>query len=77
MLHFLQHRSVLTVTHTVAEQPARQAIGTAVDGTVHLFIGAAAGEEFGQFAADHGIFVVPTLIVLRALLARGSEPIRR
>jgi imidazolonepropionase-like amidohydrolase len=60
-------RGLLAVAHTVAEQPARQAIGAGVDGLVHLFIGAAAGEDFGRFAADHGVFVVPTLIVLRAV----------
>jgi imidazolonepropionase-like amidohydrolase len=34
---------------------------------VHLFIGACAGTDFGAFAAAHGVFVIPTLAILRGL----------
>jgi imidazolonepropionase-like amidohydrolase len=60
-------RSMLAVAHALSERRAREAITAGVDGLAHLFIGDAAGADFGQFAADHGVFVVPTLIVLRGL----------
>ncbi|MEW9532173.1 amidohydrolase family protein [Microbispora sp. NPDC049125] len=65
-------RGVLVVAHTLAEQPAREAVAAGVDGLVHLFVGEAVGDDFGLFAADHGVFVVPTLIVLRGLC--GHRP---
>ena len=60
-------RGALAVAHTIAERRAREAIAAGVDGLVHLFIGDTVGEDFGRFAADHGVFVVPTLTVLRGL----------
>jgi imidazolonepropionase-like amidohydrolase len=67
-------RGVLAVAHTIAEPQAREAIAAGVDGLAHLFLGDDAGEGFGRFAADHGIFVVPTLTVLRGLCGyRPSE----
>ncbi|PWU59906.1 amidohydrolase [Micromonospora globispora] len=65
-------RGVLAVAHTIAEPRAREAIAAGVDGLAHLFIGDSVDEDFGQFAADHGVFVVPTLIVLRGLC--GHRP---
>jgi imidazolonepropionase-like amidohydrolase len=73
---------VLAVAHTLAEQPARQAIAAGIDGLVHLFVGpeatsatgaadageaSPAGADFGMFAADRGVFVVPTLAILHGL----------
>lgn len=60
-------RGVLAVAHAIGERQAREAITAGVDGLAHLFIGDAAGAGFGAFAADHGVFVVPTLTVLRGL----------
>ena len=60
-------RGLLAVAHAISERPAREAITAGVDGLAHLFIGDAAGADFGSFAADHGVFVVPTLTVLRGL----------
>jgi imidazolonepropionase-like amidohydrolase len=60
-------RGLLTVAHAISERQAREAITAGVDGLAHLFIGDAAGADFGRFAADHGVFVVPTLSVLRGL----------
>jgi imidazolonepropionase-like amidohydrolase len=60
-------RGVLAVAHTIAEQRAREAIAAGVDGLAHLFIGDTASEDFGRYAADHGVFVIPTLTVLRGL----------
>ncbi|MEU0797084.1 amidohydrolase family protein [Amycolatopsis sp. NPDC005961] len=60
-------RGVLAVAHTLAERPARAAIAAGVDGLAHLFVGESAGDDFGEYAARHRVFVVPTLIVLRGL----------
>ena len=60
-------RGVLAVAHTLSEQRAREAIAAGVDGLAHLFIGASAGSDFGAFAAAHGVFVIPTLAILRGL----------
>jgi len=60
-------RGVLAVAHAIGERQAREAITAGVDGLAHLFIGESAGAGFGRFAADHGVFVVPTLTVLRGL----------
>lgn len=60
-------RGVLAVAHTLSEPQAREAIAAGVDGLAHLFIGASAGPDFGAFAATHGIFVIPTLTILRGL----------
>jgi imidazolonepropionase-like amidohydrolase len=60
-------RGVLAVAHTLSEQQAREAIAAGVNGLAHLFIGASAGPDFGAFAAAHGIFVIPTLTILRGL----------
>jgi imidazolonepropionase-like amidohydrolase len=51
----------LAPTSPVAADVSRTAgaPGTAVDG--------AGGSDFGRFAADHGVFVVPTLAILRGL----------
>ena len=67
LVHAAHAHGVLAVAHTIAEQRAREAIAAGVDGLAHLFIGDTASEDFGRFAADHGIFVIPTLTVLRGL----------
>ena len=58
-------RGVRIVAHAVTEQRAREAIGAGVDGLAHLFAGETCGADFGAFAAAHGVFVIPTLTVLR------------
>jgi imidazolonepropionase-like amidohydrolase len=60
-------RGVLAVAHTTAEQRAREAIAAGVDGLAHLFIGDTVDQDFGRYAADHSVFVIPTLTVLRGL----------
>jgi imidazolonepropionase-like amidohydrolase len=60
-------RGVLAVAHAISERQAREAITAGVDGLAHVFIGDTTNAGFGRFAADHGVFVVPTLTVLRGL----------
>ena len=65
-------RGKLAVAHVLSEQKAREAITAGVDGLAHLFIGDAASSDFGQFAASHHVFVVPTLTILRTLCGQSD-----
>ncbi|MFC7384618.1 amidohydrolase family protein [Sphaerisporangium rhizosphaerae] len=67
LVHAAHTHGVLAVAHATTEQRAREAIAAGVDGLAHLFIGDAVEPDFGRFAADHGVFVVPTLTVLRGM----------
>jgi imidazolonepropionase-like amidohydrolase len=64
-------RDALVVVHVLSEQKARQAIAAGADGLAHLFIGDEASLDFGQFAASHHVFVIPTLMILSGL---SGEP---
>jgi imidazolonepropionase-like amidohydrolase len=54
-------RGKLAVAHALSEQQARDAIAAGADGLAHLFSGDTVGSDFGQFAASHHVFVIPTL----------------
>ena len=45
------------------------AINAGADGLAHLFVGSTSSPEFGQLAASHHIFVIPTLSVLQTICA--------
>jgi imidazolonepropionase-like amidohydrolase len=60
-------RGALVVVHALSERKARQAIAAGADGLAHLYIGDEASLDFGQFAASHTIFVIPTLMILSGL----------
>jgi len=53
-------RGKLAVVHALSEQQARDAIAAGADGLAHLFTGDTVGSDFGQFAASHHVFVIPT-----------------
>lgn len=57
---------VLAVAHTLTERHAREAVAAGIDGLAHLVLGDDVTPDFGQFITDHDVFVIPTLIVLRA-----------
>lgn len=59
-------RGLLTVVHITTEAQARTAIDAGIDGLAHLFRRSAATEGFGELVADSGVFVIPTLSVLRS-----------
>ena len=59
-------RGRIAVAHIGSERYARGAIAAGVDGLAHLFVGPTVSPDFGQFAAKHGVFVIPTLTVLYA-----------
>ncbi len=62
-------RGKLLVVHIGTLQQAIDAINAGADGLAHLFVGPAAGPDFGKLAAAHHIFVVPTLSVLNTICA--------
>ncbi|MFL5620587.1 MAG: amidohydrolase family protein [Gemmatimonadaceae bacterium] len=67
-------RGKLAVVHVLSEWQARDAIEAGADGLAHLFTGATASPDFGQLAARHGVFVVPTLTVLYGDCGRSIAP---
>jgi imidazolonepropionase-like amidohydrolase len=67
-------RGRIAVAHIGNERYARGAIAAGVDGLAHLFVGPAVATDFGQFAASHGVFVIPTLSVLYAACGRPDGP---
>ena len=67
-------RGQMAVAHIGNERYARGAIAAGVDGLAHLFVGSAVSTDFGQFAAKHGVFVIPTLSVLYAACGMPDGP---
>jgi len=67
-------RGRIAVAHIGDERSARAAIAAHVDGLAHLFVGSTASTDFGQFAAQHGVFVIPTLSVLYAACGTPDGP---
>jgi imidazolonepropionase-like amidohydrolase len=67
-------RGRIAVAHIGNEQYARSAITAGVDGLAHLFEGPTVSADFGQFAAAHGVFVIPTLSVLYAACGMPDGP---
>ena len=62
----------LAVIHIGSESGARDAIEAGADGLAHLFRGASSSRDFGEFAAAHHAFVIPTLSVLHAVCGPES-----
>lgn len=67
-------RSRIAVAHIGNERHARGAIAAGVDGLAHLFVGATVSADFGQFAARHGAFVIPTLSILNTMCGTPDGP---
>jgi len=67
-------RRRIAVAHIGSERYARGAIAAGVDGLAHLFEGTTVSPDFGQFAAKHGVFVIPTLSVLYAACGMSDGP---
>src|SRR6185436_10082439 len=67
-------RGRIAVAHIGDERSARAAIAAGVDGLAHLFVGSTGSPDFGQFAAQHRVFVIPTLSVLYATCGRPDGP---
>jgi imidazolonepropionase-like amidohydrolase len=58
----------VSVVHVATEAQARAAIRAGGGGLAHLFRGDTVSADFGEFAASHDAFVIPTLSVLRCRL---------
>jgi imidazolonepropionase-like amidohydrolase len=67
-------RGRIAVAHIGNERNARGAIAAGVDGLAHLFVGASVSTDFGQFAARHGVFVIPTLSILNTMCGTPDGP---
>lgn len=65
----ISRRTLDSVLHL---EGARTTIAAGVDGLAHLFVDRAPDAEFGKFAAAHGVFVVPTLTVLKSITGVGG-----
>jgi imidazolonepropionase-like amidohydrolase len=67
-------RGKLAVVHVLSEQQARDAIAAGADGLAHLFVGDSVSADFGQFAASHHVFVIPTLTIVYLICGKSSGP---
>lgn len=65
-------RGKLVVAHVLTAKYAQEAIEAGVDGLAHMYEGEDFKGDFGEFAALHHIFVIPTLSVI--YLDCGQSP---
>ncbi|MGO9094952.1 MAG: CIA30 family protein [Bryobacteraceae bacterium] len=70
-------RGKLAVVHINSRQGAEDAIAAGVDGLAHLFADRAPAPDFGQVAAAHHIFAIPTLTVLPQEGGHAAEAVRQ
>lgn len=66
-------RNKLVVVHITRQGDARDAIGAGADGLVHIFADSPPDADFAQFAAQHHVFVVPTLSVIEAATGTSDK----
>jgi imidazolonepropionase-like amidohydrolase len=57
-------RGRLVVSHVLTAKYAQEAIEAGVDGLAHMYEGEDFKGDFGAFAAQHHVFVIPTLSVI-------------
>jgi imidazolonepropionase-like amidohydrolase len=67
-------RRKLALVHIATEAQARDAIAAGADGLVHMFVEETSSSDFGRFAADHDVFVVPTLTTIHNTCGRTEAP---
>lgn len=65
-------RNKLAVVHVTTQSEARDAITAGADGLVHIFADSSPDPGFAELAAQHHVFVVPTLSVLESVTT-GSK----
>jgi imidazolonepropionase-like amidohydrolase len=69
-------RHKLAVVHVSTLAAAREAIEAGADGLVHLFTDVAPTQEFIALAKARGVFIVPTLVVLKSIAGTpGGAPL--
>lgn len=67
-------RGKLAVVHVLSLQAAKDAIAAGADGLAHLFADRPADAEFLGLAAQHHVFVIPTLSVLASAAGATNGP---
>ncbi|HTT24326.1 MAG TPA: amidohydrolase family protein [Candidatus Sulfotelmatobacter sp.] len=67
-------RGKLAVVHVLSLQAAKDAIAAGADGLAHLFADRPADAEFLRLAAQHRVFVIPTLSVLASAAGASNGP---
>jgi imidazolonepropionase-like amidohydrolase len=66
-------RNKLVVVHISTQRDARDAITAGVDGLVHIFADTAPEPDFAELAAQHHVFIVPTLTVIEAFTGASDN----
>jgi imidazolonepropionase-like amidohydrolase len=66
-------RKKLAVIHVLAREHARRAIAAGADGLVHLFVDQPADDALIGLAAEHKLFVIPTLTVIDSVNRTGAN----
>jgi imidazolonepropionase-like amidohydrolase len=67
-------RNKIVVAHITTQSEARDAIAAGVDGLAHIFADSPPEADFATFAAQHHVFVVPTLTVIEAVTGMSGKP---
>lgn len=67
-------RGKLAVVHVLSEPQARDAIEAGADGLAHIFEGEPSSPDFGQLAASHHVFVIPTLSTIYGDCGKSQGP---
>jgi imidazolonepropionase-like amidohydrolase len=67
-------RNRLVVVHVSTQSEARDAIAAGADGLVHIFADSAPEPGFAELAAEHRVFVIPTLSVLEQAAGAPEKP---
>jgi imidazolonepropionase-like amidohydrolase len=62
------------VVHATTQRDAREAIAAGADGLAHIFADSMPESDFAKFAAEHKVFVIPTLSVFDALTVTSAKP---
>jgi imidazolonepropionase-like amidohydrolase len=72
VLQAAHQRGKLVVAHALMADYAKEAIEAGVDGLAHMYEGPPMDEDFGALAAEHHVFVIPTLTTI--YLDCGESP---
>ena len=67
-------RGKLAVVHVLSLQAAKDAVAAGADGLAHLFADQQPDDEFISLAAQHHVFVIPTLSVLASAAGVSNGP---
>lgn len=65
-------RNKMAVVHILQLHDARKVIEAGADGLAHLYADGGFDPDFGRIAAEHHIFVIPTLSVLQSICGVGD-----